>query len=187
MDKKELRQLIAQYKQNYSAAQKAGWSSSLFQKLENHPLFLQAHTILLYHSLPDEVQTHEFIKRWHPHKRIVLPLVKGDELELRYYEGEDSLQTGVFGIKEPTGSLVENLHEIELSIIPGVAFDRSGNRLGHGKGYYDRTLARLQAYRIGVCFQLQLFPHIPVEATDLPMDEVWTEQGCVFNGTQCSQ
>ena len=77
MDKKELRQLIAQYKQNYSAAQKAGWSSSLFQKLENHPLFLQAHTILLYHSLPDEVQTHEFIKRWHPHKRIVLPLVKG--------------------------------------------------------------------------------------------------------------
>ena len=164
MDKKELRQLIAQYKQNYSAAQKAGWSSSLFQKLENHPLFLQAHTILLYHSLPDEVQTHEFIKRWHPHKRIVLPLVKGDELELRYYEGEDSLQTGVFGIKEPTGSLVENLHEIELSIIPGVAFDRSGNRLGHGKGYYDRTLARLQAYRIGVCFQFQLFPHIPVEA-----------------------
>ena len=80
MDKKELRQLIAQYTQNYSAAQKAGWSSSLFQKLENHPLFLQAHTILLYHSLPDEVQPHEFIKRWHLHKRIVLPLLKGDAL-----------------------------------------------------------------------------------------------------------
>ena len=113
--------------------EKTEWSSSLFQKLEGHPLFLQAHTLLLYHSLPDEVQTHEFIKHWHSYKRIVLPLVKGEELEFRYYEGENSLQAGAFGIEEPTGSLVENLHEIELSIIPGVAFDRSGNRLGLGK------------------------------------------------------
>lgn len=187
MDKKELRRLIAQEKRSYSVAQKTEWSSSLFQKLEDYPLFLQAHTLLLYHSLPDEVLTHEFIKRWHPYKRIVLPLVKGDELEFRYYEGEDSLQIGAFGIEEPTGSLVENLHEIELSIIPGVAFDCSGNRLGRGKGYYDRALTKLQSYRIGVCFQLQLLPHIPVEATDLPMDEIWTEQGCVFSGTQCSQ
>ena len=187
MDKKELRRLIAQEKRNYSVAQKTEWSSSLFQKLEDHPLFLQSHTLLLYHSLPDEVLTHEFIKRWHPYKCIVLPLVKGDELEFRYYEGEDSLQIGAFGIEEPTGSLVENLHEIELSIIPGVAFDCSGNRLGRGKGYYDRALTKLQSYRIGVCFQLQLLPHIPVEATDLPMDEIWTEQGCVFSGTQCSQ
>ena len=52
---------------------------------------------------------------------------------------------------------------------------------------YDRALTKLQSYRIGVCFQFQLLPHIPVEATDLPMDEVWTEQGCVFSGTQCSQ
>ena len=148
MDKKELRRYIAQQKRNYSVAQKTEWSSSLFQKLEGHPLFLQAHTLLLYHSLPDEVQTHEFIKRWHPYKRIVLPLVKGDELEFRYYEGEDSLQIGAFGIEEPTGSLVENLHEIELSIIPGVAFDRSGNRLGRGKGYYDRALTKLQSYPI---------------------------------------
>ena len=165
MDKKELRRLIAQEKRNYSVAQKTEWSSSLFQKLEGHPLFLQAHTLLLYHSLPDEVQTHEFIKRWHPYKRIVLPLVKGDELEFRYYEGENSLQAGAFGIEEPTGSLVENLHEIELSISPGVAFDCSGNRLGRGKGYYDRALTKLQSYRIGVCFQFQLLPHIPVEAT----------------------
>ena len=142
MDKKELRRYIAQQKRNYSVAQKTEWSSSLFQKLEGHPLFLQAHTLLLYHSLPDEVQTHEFINHWHSYKRIVLPLVKGKELEFRYYEGEDSLQIGAFGIEEPTGSLVENLHEIELSIIPGVAFDRSGNRLGRGKGYYDRALSK---------------------------------------------
>lgn len=180
MNKKELRQLIARQKQNYSIVQKTEWSSSLFQKLEDHPLFLQVHTLLLYYSLPDEVQTHEFIKRWYPYKRIVLPLVKGEELEFRYYEGENSLQAGAFDIKEPTGKLVKNLQEIELSIIPGVAFDNSGNRLGRGKGYYDRALTKMQSYRIGVCFQFQLLPQIPIESTDLPMDEVWTEQGCAI-------
>lgn len=76
MDKRELRKQMAQEKRKYSASQKAEWSSSLFQKLEDHPLFLQAKTILLYHSLPDEVETHAFIERWYPHKRIILPLVK---------------------------------------------------------------------------------------------------------------
>lgn len=181
MDKKELRKQMAQEKRKYSASQKAEWSSSLFQKLEDHPLFLQAKTILLYHSLPDEVQTHAFIERWHPHKRLILPVVKGEELELRYYEGENALQTGSFGIEEPTGRQVENWDEIELSIVPGVAFDRTGNRLGRGKGYYDRTLSRLYSYNIGVCFHFQLYPHIPVESTDRPMHEVWTEQGCAYS------
>lgn len=181
MDKKELRKQIAQEKRKYSASQKTEWSSSLFQKLEDHPLFLQAKTILLYHSLPDEVQTHTFIERWHPYKRIILPLVKGEELEFRYYEGKDSLQTGSFGIEEPTGRQIENWDEIELSIIPGVAFDRTGNRLGRGKGYYDRALSRLHSYNIGVCFHFQLCPHIPTEPTDRPMHEVWTEQGCAYS------
>ena len=159
----------------------------MLSKLENHPAFRQAHTILLYYSLPDEVQTHEFVERWSREKQIILPVVKGDELELRQYTGPQDLQKGSFGIEEPTGELYDTPEQIELTIVPGVSFDRNGNRLGRGKGYYDRALARLQSYRIGVCFQFQLLPHNPVEATDLPMDEVWTEQGCLFSGTQCSQ
>ena len=151
MDKKELRRYIAQQKRNYSVAQKTEWSSSLFQKLEGHPLFLQAHTLLLYHSLTDEVQTHEFIKRWHPYKRIVLPLVKGEKLEFRYYEGEDSLQAGAFGIEEPTGSLVENLHEIELSIIPGSNRPSFGNKTQRRSafrfGMYDARFADIDCVR----------------------------------------
>ena len=70
--------------------------------------------------------------------------------------------------------------EIELALIPGVAFDRKGNRLGRGKGYYDRTLDRLtHAHRIGICFGFQLTEKIPVENNDRTMDEVWTEKGCV--------
>ena len=162
-------------------------SAKILAALEAHPAFRAATTVLLYHSLKDEVDTHAFIRKWSNEKRILLPVVVGDELELRLYTGPEDMATGTYGIEEPVGETFTDYADIDFIAVPGVAFDRSGNRLGHGKGYYDRTLARLQAYRIGVCFQFQLFPHIPVEATDLPMDEVWTEQGCVFSGTQCSR
>ena len=76
---------------------------------------------------------------------------------------------------------------IDLAIIPGVSFDRKGNRLGRGKGYYDRLLNKLNVYKIGICFQFQLTePGLPTEDSDIPMDEVWTENGNVAStGRQC--
>lgn len=143
-------------------------------------MFKKAHTVLLYHSLPDEVDTRGFIKKWSGTKRIVLPVVKGDQLELRLYAGEECLHRGRFGIEEPAEGIPADEKEIELAIIPGVAFDRDGNRLGRGKGYYDRTLDRLgKAYRIGVCFGFQILGAVPSERDDRPMDEVWTEKGCI--------
>ena len=66
---------------------------------------------------------------------------------------------------------------IELSIIPGVSFDKAGNRLGRGKGYYDKLLPFLQSYNIGICYQFQARETIPAEPFDQAMDEVWTEAG----------
>ncbi len=179
-EKQKLRKQIAAQKKLYAEAQLSEWSSSLLQKLEDHPRFKRAQTVLLYHSLPDEVQTHKFIEKWEKSKRIVLPVVKGDELELRIYNGIRNLKPGCFGIGEPAdGTLVEE-QDIELAIIPGVAFDRQGNRLGRGKGYYDRTLYRLRhTYRIGICFGFQLLDKIPAESSDQKMNEVWTENGRV--------
>lgn len=65
------------------------------EKLEEHPRFRQAKTLLLYYSLPDEVQTHDFVERWSKSKQIILPVVKGDELELRQYTGKQDLQKAV--------------------------------------------------------------------------------------------
>lgn len=151
----------------------------MLSKLENHPAFRQAHTILLYYSLPDEVQTHEFVERWSREKQIILPVAKGDELELRQYTGPQDLQKGSFGIEEPTGELYDTPEQIELTIVPGVSFDRNGNRLGRGKGYYDRLLPQLRSYNIGICFGFQLSEEIPSEPLDRVMDEVWTEEGKV--------
>ena len=131
--------------------------------------------MLLYHSLPDEVDTHAFIRRWSARKRILLPVVKGDDLELRLYTGDDRLTEGAFHIDEPTGTAFTDYAAIDLAVIPGVAFDRRGNRLGRGKGYYDRLLPRIPtAYKLGLCFPFQLLDQIPAEAHDIPMDEVLT-------------
>lgn len=148
----------------------------MLKKLEEHPRFIQAHTILLYHSLPDEVDTHEFIEKWNGKKTIILPVVKGENLELYHYTGSKDLTKGPFGILEPSKEHFTNLNAIELAIIPGMAFDRQGNRLGRGKGFYDRLLPHLSSYNIGVCFSFQLQQEtIPFEEYDSPMNEVITD------------
>ena len=175
MNKKELRKLISQKKKSCSREQLQAWSSSLLSKLEVHPAFVGAKTVLLYYSLPDEVQTHAFIERWKDEKQIILPVVIGEtELELRRYTGLDSLAKGAFGIEEPVGEAFEHFKEIDLAVIPGVGFDRKGNRLGRGKGYYDRLLPKISAPKIGICYAFQLLETIPTDAYDFPMDEVIT-------------
>ena len=134
-----------------------------------------ASTILLYYSLPDEVPTPGLIAAL-TDKRIVLPRVVGDNLELRLYTGPaDLAMSDDFHIMEPVGTLFEDFASIDLAIIPGMAFDRYGNRLGRGKGYYDRLLSHdvfRSICKIGLCFDFQFMPEISVEMHDLPMDEI---------------
>ena len=90
-------------------------SSALLKQVEEHPRFIAAQTILCYHSLSDEVQTHAFVEKWHTTKKILLPVVVGDMLELRHYTGKDCLKAGSFGIEEPTGENITAYDEIELT------------------------------------------------------------------------
>ncbi|HIZ33626.1 MAG TPA: 5-formyltetrahydrofolate cyclo-ligase [Candidatus Bacteroides merdigallinarum] len=176
LTKTELRKEISRRKTLHkSSAWHAQQTADLLAALEAHPQWQAAHTVLLYHSLPDEVDTHTFVRRWSGRKRILLPVVKGTDLELRLYTGDDHLAEGAFHIDEPTGPIFTDYAEIDLAVIPGVAFDRRGNRLGRGKGYYDRLLPRIPtAYKLGLCFPFQLVEQIPAEAHDIPMDEVLT-------------
>ena len=174
MDKKELRTLIAQNKKETSRAAILDLSGPILRRLAVHPRFIAARTILLYHSLPDEVDTQDFVRYWSLHKCILLPTVKGKDIELHRYAAEDHLETGAFGIQESTGEVFTDYTSIDLAVIPGVAFDAEGNRLGRGQGFYDRLLTQLQhynIYKIGVCFDFQRVEHVPTEPHDIPMDE----------------
>ena len=101
--KKLLRKLIKAEKNRQSESQLAEHSIALLEQMEKHPHFIAAHTVLLYYSLGDEVQTHAFVEQWHTTKKVLLPVVVGDELELRHYTGKACLREGAFHIEEPTG------------------------------------------------------------------------------------
>ncbi len=135
----------------------------------------EAQTVMLYCSLPDEVDTHGLIDTLYGEgKTVVLPVVTGEsEMELRVYHGADSLRRGAFDILEPVGERFTDYESIDLAVIPGMAFDDSGHRLGRGKGYYDRFLVNLpHCYKIGMCFDFQRVEHVPCESTDIAVDEV---------------
>ena len=78
-------------------------SAALLEQIEKHPRFIASDTVLLYHSLGDEVQTHAFVEKWSASKKVLLPVVQGDILVLRHYTGKECLQIGAFGIEEPGG------------------------------------------------------------------------------------
>jgi 5-formyltetrahydrofolate cyclo-ligase len=94
-------------------------------------------------------------------------------MELRCYEGPQDLEGGFFNIMEPVGKAFSNYEEIDVAVIPGMAFDGRCNRLGRGRGYYDRLLPKLpQAYKIGICFDFQKLPGIPADEHDIKVDEI---------------
>lgn len=150
-------------------------SEEILGRVEQSEAFREARVVLAYYSLADELFTHDFVQRWADKKTILLPKVVGDDLTLHYYNGPLSLREGAFGIMEPCTPEYADYTAIDLVIVPGVAFDGEGHRLGRGRGYYDRLFAtRLSynIYKVGVCYPFQLVEHVPTEPCDVRMDMV---------------
>ncbi|MBR1401146.1 MAG: 5-formyltetrahydrofolate cyclo-ligase [Prevotella sp.] len=175
MDKKDLRKFIRMQKSMFSNEKLDELSQPIIKRLLAHPRVKNAHTILMYYSLQDEVNTHDVINQLvKDGKTVLLPAVLSDtEMELRIYESAKDLVGGFFNIMEPVGKLFSQYEKIDTAVVPGMAFDSRCNRLGRGKGYYDRLLPKLpDAYKIGVCFDFQKLPGIPADENDVKMDEV---------------
>jgi 5-formyltetrahydrofolate cyclo-ligase len=174
MDKKELRKYIRGLKREHEASELDALSTEICRKLMVHPKVQDAHVVMAYCSLPDEVNTHELLDRLLAEgKQVLLPRVIGDGLmELRIYTGPKDLAEGAFHIMEPTGEPFTDIDSIDVALVPGMSFDKSGNRLGRGKGFYDRFLRHAHLYKIGVCFGFQMVDRVPTGPFDVPVDEV---------------
>lgn len=171
MEKKELRAQIKALKKLHTKEQLMEQSEKILAKLEQHPDFVKAKKIMLYSALPDEVQTQAFLEKWHLKKTIILPTVVGDDIIPVEYAKDTYFAVGDFNILEPQNEPYTG--DFDLIVVPGVAFDRQGNRIGRGKGYYDRFLSKhLEVKRIGICFDFQLVEVVPAEPFDIKMDEV---------------
>ena len=133
----------------------------------------KANTICLYVSLPEEVDTGSLFGQ---KKSFVVPRVSDKDLILHQIQSPDDLIKGRFDIFEPKKSCpVVNVSVVDLFIVPGIAFDRKGYRLGWGKGYYDRLLAGVSATKIGLAYSFQIVSRLPHKRYDIPMDIVITE------------
>lgn len=176
MEKYEIRRKIKNMRGMLLEKERIDAAREVFDRLEKTAAFLMADRILMYHSLPDELSTHEFLDKWKSRKKFFLPRVNGVNLDILPYD-ESRLELGAFHIEEPVGQDTVNPDEIELVVVPAVAYDRKGNRLGRGKGFYDRLLAETRATKIGVAYEFQMLDEIPAEPHDVRMDMVITQSG----------
>lgn len=171
--KRALRKEIKEVKKLYTLDQKKALSQEILNQVENTPEFIKAKCIMAYWSMEDEVFTHDFVQKWGIEKKIILPVVKGDQLDLKVFRGVEKLVPGEnFGIPEPKGEVFADNEQIELVIVPGVAFDYKNNRMGRGKAYYDQLLKNLEAFKLGICFRFQYFEEVPHDDLDIKMDLV---------------
>jgi 5-formyltetrahydrofolate cyclo-ligase len=149
------------------------------------PEYAAARTVMFYVDVRSEVRTrHSLPEALGQGKRIVVPWCLNGELELFHLESMDELAVGAYRILEPKPELREAAakrlkpEELDLVMVPGVAFDRTGARMGHGFGYYDKLLqhARPDAPLVALAFECQLFDSIPTQAHDIFMDRIITEK-----------
>lgn len=171
--RREIRALVAQM----TEADKLSQSLCICEQVKAMGEWQRADDVLLYAALPDEVSLSAlFSDALASGKRVWLPVVDGDDLRIRQYkEGMTEVSAG-FHIEEPTADAPELLpsdySQISLAIIPGRAFTPDGDRLGRGKGYYDRFLAHYAGTTIGVAFSCQIFSSLPIGPWDRPLNKV---------------
>lgn len=176
MKKNDIRIRIKAQKALLSNEEKNKAAELAFNFLENHASFILANRILMYHSLADELSTINFIDKWSGRKEFFLPRVNGVNLDILPYS-KSTLRLGAFQIEEPDGDNTVDINQIELIVVPGVAYDRKGNRVGRGKGYYDRLLNNTKALKVGVAYDFQMVEEIDAEPHDVKVDIVITDKG----------
>ena len=180
--KAQLRELCLARRAHLTPAERGRMSAVIAGHVSAMPAFLHSRTVMLYLALPQEVQTEVLLEECHRKlKRIAVPVVtRHGLLAAQLRPGQDRLKPGRFGVREPAAATtVIPPGDIDFVLVPGIAFDGRGARLGFGKGYYDRYLCRLPAavHVCGLAFALQIVERVPDLPHDIRMKWLVTEQG----------
>ena len=143
---------------------------------ESNTYFKKANVVFSYVSFENEIATLDLIEELLKEKRVVVPYCtdKNGSMVCVEIKSMAELKTGSYGILEPKNPIEFDKKEIDFCIVPGLAFDSFGGRIGFGKGYYDRFLEGVNAYKIGICHKELFFGSIPKDEFDILMDEVIT-------------
>ncbi len=181
MNKKILRQEILAKRNSIPEDTRRTKSALIKERLGSLEIFQEAYMVLLYVSFNSEVDTHQLIKdALQTEKQVAIPLVHENQLLIKKITSFDQLKPGTWDILEPSSKLPEvKLNDINLVIVPGVAFTKGHYRLGYGGGYYDKLLCQKEDAgftSIALSFQEQIVDELPVEDHDQKVDFIVTEK-----------
>ncbi len=177
MTKSEIRKLVQQKLSFLLPEQRTDQSTLILEQLYGLPRLKDARNILLYVSLPHEVDTRDLIQNCLQTKQVYIPKANRENktLELFQLKKWEDLIPGAFGILEPPTTTTVDLEEIDLAIIPGVAFTQEGKRIGHGLGYYDQLLNHARRpFTIGLALREQMVEDFETETHDINLDQIIT-------------
>lgn len=189
-DRQSLRNKILSTRDNLDALQQSQKSIAISENLWQLDNFCQAKTLFIYVNFRSEVETLPLINQClKKGLHVAIPLTLPDEGRLIPYiiaDTQKDLLAGYCGIPEPDSNRLSvlNPQEIEVVILPGSVFDAQGGRLGYGGGYYDKFLANdaPQALRVGLAFELQMIPEVPILPHDQRLDYIVTEKRTIKTG-----
>jgi 5-formyltetrahydrofolate cyclo-ligase len=187
-DKREIRKRIMTLRNAMTPEEIEAKSGVIVRRLTELREIRESSTLMVFLNFGSEVLTDELIVwGWEAGKRIVVPLCRpeGRVLTPCLIDGFAELETGHYGIREPRADLLRIVPsgEIDVVLVPAVAFDRRGYRVGYGGGYYDRFLPKApQAATIGAVFACQIVPEVPIDRYDMQVEQIATEEGIIIPG-----
>jgi len=177
--KKVIRQTIREQRNELDAAWTEATSTLICERIQSLAPFNEAEMVGIYLALPGEVQLDALIEYCRElGKRICIPVYDSalKTCVMAEWHANAELVAGKWDVLEPSEQRRISDDNIDLMLVPGVAFDKNGERLGRGGGYYDRMLKHSSAYHVGVAFQFQIIDALTTESHDMPMELVVTEQ-----------
>lgn len=172
MDKKELRRSIRERKRAMTEEEIVSRSAALGKAFAASELYQQAETIYGYLPYNQEVRTVPMLEQaLRDGKKVAVPKVMGDEMVFIYLEDLSLVEKGYAGIPEPVANGPVAQDTTALVLMPGLAFDREGHRIGYGGGFYDKFLQREPEHpTLALCYEFQMLPHLETEEHDIPVD-----------------
>lgn len=182
MIKREIRDQILEQRGKLGKTKGEMLNNAILNKLYQTSFYKDSNTIMVYISFGTEINTHDFIKKTiNRGKRIVVPVTFPKTKEIKPSEilAFDELEIGFYNILTPKDEFIRFIDpkDIDLIIVPGLAFDRRGYRIGYGGGYYDRFLSQYpDIMKVSLALDLQLIDKVPEEGFDVPVDRIITEK-----------
>ncbi|MDO8480723.1 MAG: 5-formyltetrahydrofolate cyclo-ligase [Nanoarchaeota archaeon] len=175
MDKDALRKEFLRLRNALTGKEAKAANRLVIRRLKADPAFKKAKQVLIYVSRGKEIGTHDLIKEISKEKEVYVPRVKGKTLQCVRFSSFEHLVKGEFGVLEPTKGKVVEVADIDLVVLPGLAFDKEGYRLGYGWGYFDTLLKGYQGRKVALAYSFQLVDSLPHDEWDVKVDEVITD------------